>query len=327
MFSKVVLGVIMNRKKLLIKLPYIIISVFFLMLFLCAKVNTVNAMENDIHLNYWIAQDKNDLLKETVKLDYKSYYQSHFKLLTRDIGLAISPKHLETAATKGISGFEMALEYSLVDINQTAKQWINVTENPKTNPLLMTSHLHVRKGLPLSFEVGTIFSYVVLSQMYAIGGEIKWAMNEGFTLIPDASIKFSVARLFGSKDFGVTVGGFDIIVSKNFNIGSFHLAPFAAYNLQAIDATSSVIDPTPWNPYDYGDEENPTTNNNPKYTCSDTNPCRVDFAFEQVRFADNMYHRGALGIKLRSYIFTFVTSGVFSSVGVNTYNFKLGLDF
>jgi hypothetical protein len=111
-----------------------------------------------------------------------------------------------------------------------------------SGPLLLPS-VHIRKGLPFSFEVGTRLTWINTSRMGAGTLELKWSVNEGFAVLPDIGIKGSVTRLFNNRDFDLTVAGLDIGIGKRFAIGGMlTLTPYIGWNLLWVSAVSNTVD-------------------------------------------------------------------------------------
>ncbi|NOZ85966.1 MAG: hypothetical protein GXP49_06840 [Deltaproteobacteria bacterium] len=187
--------------------------------------------------------------------------QDFFKKLSSELGLAIAPAFLAPAKTLGHLGFDIGVEFSVSDIHESEDYWngpcggtsvstcktssfIEDDKTPRT--VLSSGRVHIRKGLPFSFELGGTATYLFYTEMAALGMELKWAVNEGFYYIPDFSVRGSVTRLFGSKDLDLTMGGFDITISKTFGVGgTVQLSPYGGYNFLYMRAASYVLDATP----------------------------------------------------------------------------------
>ena len=128
--------------------------------------------------------------------------QARFRMLGNELGIALSGTTLEPPNTLGMSGFELAIEYDFVFVNggnQIAAQPYWVTEGPAPS-LLMVPTVHLRKGLPFSFDIGVKLAGVVNSATFAATLELKWAPLEGFKNLPDFSTRFYVgARLRSAR--------------------------------------------------------------------------------------------------------------------------------
>ncbi len=164
----------------------------------------------------------------------------NFRTFVRQFGAAIASSNLAPPETLGHSGFAVAADLSIVDFGtQTVKL---PTESTFQGPLLMPG-LHVRKGLPWSFELGARASWIEKSRMAVVTVELKWALNEGLTYLPDIGIKLGVTRLINSRDFNLTVGGVDLGVGKQFAIGGMiTLTPYVGWNLGFVGASTDKVD-------------------------------------------------------------------------------------
>jgi hypothetical protein len=105
----------------------------------------------------------------------------------------------------------------------------------------------VRKGLPFSFEVGTVLTLLDDSDLLAVGVEGKWALHEDiFWPLPDLAIHGGVNTLLGSPDLVLTNLQIDALTSLPIGISSVvNLTPFAGYGVVLPFSASRLIDTTP----------------------------------------------------------------------------------
>jgi len=229
----------------------------------------------------------------------------------------ITPLTQSPASTLGLAGFAVAVESS-VAIADSGEHWrvldgrwqfdqnnqVNADTSAPVFPLL---HLHLRKGLPLSFEIETTLSYLVDSQMMWLGGALKWSLMEAIhPFVPDLAVRGFGGSLIGAPDISLTTAGLDIVLSKELGAGGVvTLIPYAGVSLLWVSASSRVLDANP----EFGDT--PTGDYAPEFT--------FDSETQQVT-------RGLVGLQM---VVTYVTVGVefVSSGDVNTIGFHLGSDF
>jgi hypothetical protein len=236
--------------------------------------------------------------------------QTQFEDLVTELGQITAPVFLSPAKTLGHNGFAVGLGASVAPISGQRSFWRDATTQGTPGSAMFVPHLAIRKGLPFSFEVGSQFTYLPDSEMFALGGEVKWAINEGFHYLPDVAIRVSINHLLGAKDFELTSGGWDVSVSKAFGVGGMmSLTPFGGYNMLFIHAASHVIVP-----HGIAIEK---LNGARKYTV----------VFDQVNWQDNVHHRFFCGVLLKTVIFQIVAEGVFTSKGINLFRFMLGFDY
>lgn len=179
--------------------------------------------------------------------------RTRFALLSSDVALALSSAILQPASTTGFSGFAVDLEAATTPIQRQSvgaptagfsnQVWPIASAQPSA---LYVPSVHVRKGLPYSFELGGRLIYLASSNAYAAQGEGKWALNEGFEYIPDLAVRGAYTRLFGVKDWFLSTADLDLLLSKRFGLlGATSLTPYVAARLTWISASSDVIDFAP----------------------------------------------------------------------------------
>jgi hypothetical protein len=249
---------------------------------------------------------------------------SRFRMLGNELGVALSATTLEPTNTLGMSGFDLALEYDFVFVNGGNQigglpYWVTEGQPPS---LLMVPTLHLRKGLPFSFDVGVKLASVVNSATLAATVEIKWALLEGFKNLPDFSTRFYIGRAFGQQDLNLTLGGLDFSVGKQFGVaGLFTLSPYGGFCLQGAQSSTSAF---------WGDPVNTTSQ---IYL---QNPTSSVVAFNTNDLIDNLYGRIYGGVQLTSSILSIaleygyilpLSSGIPVNSALQSASGKLGLTF
>lgn len=261
------------------------------------------AAQNDLLLHRLSYFDQND---KRFRPD-----QASFDSLTSELGLALSPKILSPAATLGPAGFEFGFETSLTTINSGEPYWKNAVEGGTPPSILTTGQVHVRKGLPQSFEVGMTLTYLFLSQMFSVGTEVKWALLEGFYYAPDICVRGAVNRTLATRDLDLTTAGFGGAMSKTFGIfGSSQITPYAGYDLAVVWASSRVINATPGDARDDG-------------------PNTLGLPVDQFVFEQNIetFSRGFFGLRYKAAIAAIGYEMMIAPKGIYTHSFKLAADF
>lgn len=162
----------------------------------------------------------------------------NFRVFARMFAAAMTSVNLAPPETLGHSAFAFNAELSVVDFNGGALP----TTGEFKGPMLIPS-AHVRKGLPWSFEVGARAAWIEKSRMGAGTLELKWALNEGFTYLPDIGVRGNVTKLINGRDFDLTAGGLDIGLGKQFAIGGMvTITPYVGWNLLFVGASSGNVD-------------------------------------------------------------------------------------
>lgn len=237
--------------------------------------------------------------------------QANYDSLMKELGQITAPIFLAPAETLGLNGFTFGIEGSVVPIQHDQEFWTAATEGTPGS-VLFIPHIHIRKGLPFSFEVGTQLSYIPDSELFTVGAEVKWAVNEGFHYIPDLSVRIAINHTVGAKDFELTTGGWDVALSKAFGIaGMLSLTPYAGYNMLFVHSSSHVV-------IEIDQTVNP--------------PVFENWVFNEVTWNKTMFHRFFFGLRLTTFIFQLAVEGVFTmdandAEGISMFNFKLGFDY
>jgi hypothetical protein len=175
--------------------------------------------------------------------------RQRFAILSSQLALALSSAILHPASTTGHSGFAVDLEVATMSVNAdpvgattagyAATPWAGASNQPSS---LYLPSVHVRKGLPFSFEVGGRFIYLAMSNAFAGQGEAKWALNEGFEYVPDFAIRGAYTRLFGVRDWNLSTTDLDFMLSKRFGMmGVTSLTPYLAARFTWISASTAQI--------------------------------------------------------------------------------------
>ena len=202
-----------------------------------AAPGEASANKLDLAIGRFINCTDNGYCYANIK-EYEEFLAEYF--------FALSPKILAPADTLGYSGFYMGLEATLMPVpggghydpasleNTTA--WFKGTGPINSAPdAMFVPSLHVRKGLPWSFEIGGTINYLAQSEIVGVGGEVKWSLFEGYLhkfrgALPNLAARGSVVRIIGTTDLDVTIVGVDGSISRPFAIGGqLTLTPYGGF--------------------------------------------------------------------------------------------------
>jgi len=259
-----------------------------------------------------------------------------FRSLMSELGVVFAPNILSPSDTQGFGGYNFAVELGWTMINPKklsqdqniqGKHWYwraaesvsNTTfkdgtldsqaldrmKNELPSSFAPTVTVMARKGLWLpvpSFELGVGIRHLIGSRMWSPLVQAKVAIHEGYQgwPLPALSVRGTGARVVGSPDFNLTVGGLDFAISKHLGIGStFNLTPYAGYQLLWIVADSEVLDATP------GVDAMQQTAQNVGFDPLEMNRCGVQDCAGNFTFEDQSNitrHRIFFGIKANFYL-------------------------
>ncbi|RMG17241.1 MAG: hypothetical protein D6729_09080 [Deltaproteobacteria bacterium] len=259
---------------------------------------------------------------------------ARFRLLMVDLGMAATPTPGHPAETLGRLGASIEIgarsaqihpdaridDGNCPTLNQACKVWVNEGSHPgrasieSADPYLAMPMVHVRKGLPFSFEFDSKVQYIAFSEMYAASAGFRWALNEGWDFLPDVSVGGQGTRLLGNRDFGLTTAALDVMIGKWFGVGGMVvITPYAGWQRIWVSGVSEVID------FDPGNED-------------PANPTDDDTIFDEVLMGENAYDRFFLGVRVNSYLLQFLgeatyTPGYLGQDAALAFMAKLGIDF
>ena len=243
--------------------------------------------------------------------------QDAFLDFTTQIGFVMAPRLASPAETLGYAGFHVSAMWSGSFVSGDEPYWANTEgaqEGGQAPSFLQTLQLDVRKGLPLSLEVGVNLAWLVDSALFTPGIEVRWALLEGYASLPDFAVRAAINHLVGNRDLRLTTLALDAVLSKSFGVaGTVNLAPYAGWSLIMIASSTRVVDPTP---LDDTDLEN-------------------NFSFERRRLTDQVNHRVLVGLRMLYGMLNLSMQGEiqmlpdYATGGSNvvTITTKLGLDY
>lgn len=164
-----------------------------------------------------------------------------FKDFALELGAVIAFNPMQPAEPSGITGFDVSLEISATDINESKDYWENMTDGNDPSSLLMFTKIHVVKGLPYNIDIGAMYGTVADSNASAWGIEAKWAILEGTTLTPALAIRGTYSKMTGVSDVDLEQYAGDLLISKGFLM----FTPYAgvtAIKLLAKENTSQDVE-------------------------------------------------------------------------------------
>lgn len=140
--------------------------------------------------------------------------QSTFRDFSNEMGIVLSYKSVMPAEPLGITGFDIGLEATAVKISDRA--WRNAFEDKDAPSYLIVPKIRAVKGLPFGVDIGAFYSQVPDTNIRLIGGEVKYAVLEGSTVMPAIAIRGTYTQLLGVSELDFKTYGIDASISKGF---------------------------------------------------------------------------------------------------------------
>lgn len=160
--------------------------------------------------------------------------QAEFRLLSEDLGAALSYHAQIPAEPLGLAGFDIGIGVTATRLEHSGI-WEKVTsDDAKATLYVPTLRLH--KGLPAGFDVGLTYASIPGSNIRYTGGELRYAILEGGTASPAIAVRGSLTKLSGVDQLGFETRGIDVSISKG--LASF--TPYAGIGRVWIESTPHV---------------------------------------------------------------------------------------
>ncbi|MGE0189742.1 MAG: hypothetical protein AB7Q04_10620 [Steroidobacteraceae bacterium] len=143
--------------------------------------------------------------------------QAEFKLLTEDMGAALSYKSLSPAAALGVTGFDLGLSVTGTSLKSVAI-WEKSTGGDSIPNTLPVPMLRVAKGLPLNIDVGAFYLQIPSTNIRLYGAEARWAFVEGGVATPAISLHATYSKVTGVDQLNLKTTSMDLSISKGFAV-------------------------------------------------------------------------------------------------------------
>jgi len=147
--------------------------------------------------------------------------QGQFRLLSEDLGAALSYHAQIPAEPLGITGFDIGVGVTATRMENAAILESVTSDDADTTLYVPTIRLH--KGLPAGFDIGLIYAPIPGSNIKYTGGELRYAILKGGVASPALAVRGSITKLSGVDQLAFDTRGLDISISKGFAF----LTPYA----------------------------------------------------------------------------------------------------
>ena len=172
-------------------------------------------------------------------VDLTNLTPSNFNDLVKEAGTVIAYRGVAPAEPQGIfPGFDIGIEASFVKIDNTL--WEEVLESNDVPSYLPVPRVHVRKGLPLGFDLGASYAMVPSSNIKVIGGELQYAIMDGSAALPALALRGHYSTLLGVDDLDLETYGADAVLSKGF----LFLTPYVGVGVLRSDGEYTGNEPS-----------------------------------------------------------------------------------
>jgi hypothetical protein len=147
--------------------------------------------------------------------------QAEFRLLSEDLGAALSFHAQIPAEALGITGFDLGVGVTATKMQNAALLQRVTSDDADATLYVPTLRLH--KGLPAGFDIGLTYASVPGSNIRYTGGELRYAILQGGPATPAIGLRGSLTKLSGVDQLAFSTRGLDVSISKGFAF----LTPYA----------------------------------------------------------------------------------------------------
>jgi hypothetical protein len=147
--------------------------------------------------------------------------QGEFRLLSEDLGAALSYHAQIPAEPLGITGFDIGVGVTATKMENAAILQRATSDDADTTLYVPTIRVH--KGLPAGFDIGLTYASIPGSNIRYTGGELRYAILKGGAASPALAVRGSITKLSGVDQLAFDTRGIDVSISKGFAL----LTPYA----------------------------------------------------------------------------------------------------
>lgn len=150
--------------------------------------------------------------------------QEAWATVARNLGTGIANQPMG-ASTLGLNGFELSLGTTVTFVDASRSDgsptaWQRVREGNQAAGPLFVPGLHLRKGLPLSFEVGGHMGWMGFTRQAVFGGYGRFAPLESFDRAPEIAIQAGYSGYVGNDELDLGVSDLSLSIGKTFPVDS-----------------------------------------------------------------------------------------------------------
>jgi hypothetical protein len=173
-----------------------------------------------------------------------------WRQFAKELGLVMYFRPLRDAAPMGAGNFEISVVQSVIGIDDHDAAWNDTFVHPDAEHYLFDGSglplpgLMGRAGVTDRVDVGLYFTKNPRANYGVAGGQVQYNLVQQASAGVDASVRASLATLFGPEDVDATVYGADLLVSRRYALLSrVSIAPYAGVSgyLSSAHEKSAVV--------------------------------------------------------------------------------------
>jgi len=146
--------------------------------------------------------------------------QDQFRKLSEDLGAALSYKGVTPATPLGLVGFDVGVEVSATDIQNSDLFRLAGNSSPD---YIVVPKLHIYKGLPWGFDIGAFVGGASEVGATVYGLDARWAILDDGVATPAVALRISGTQSSDIGSLKVATYAADLMVSKKLTIATPYL--------------------------------------------------------------------------------------------------------
>ena len=144
--------------------------------------------------------------------------QREFRLLSEDLGGALSYRPLIPTAPLGLTGFDVGIAVTAAKIaNEDIFERATSDDVPDILPI---PTIRAHKGLPFGFDIGLMYAQIPGSDIKYYGGELRYAFVPGNVALPAIGLRGNFTKVSGIDQIDFDTRGLDLSISKGFVVAT-----------------------------------------------------------------------------------------------------------
>jgi hypothetical protein len=178
-----------------------------------------------------------------------------YRQLVMELGTIVSNKPITPAETLGLNGFDIDLSTTFalteaIDRKGEPSPWSRAHRDEQSAPYHTVPTFSVRKGLPLSTEIGGHMGWIGGSSTGLFGGWARLAVLEGYKPAPDVMLKIGYAGYVGNDQLDVGVLDLSATVGSTWGLGRLpgvntgQFSPWLTFTTLRVSANATIDDET-----------------------------------------------------------------------------------
>lgn len=161
---------------------------------------------------------------------------AEFRSASEDLGAALSYKPLLPTEGQGLTGFDIGVAVTGSGLSRSAAALTRAGASLAGGDTLLTSRVHVHKGLPMGFDLGGFVASVPALGGTLSGAELRYALLGGGVALPAIGVRGAYTRLHGVDTLALDTRSVDISISKGLAL----FTPYAGVGRVWVDSTARV---------------------------------------------------------------------------------------